>query len=147
MRAGILLLALILAAAAGGLWLAAPETGDDAGQAATTTTTTTTAQTDWALCDHYRERVKFNDPDPPGAQYYDGYLYWLVDEAACDVFDVNVAYDYVPDRPVSAGLLFYRVFIDGELVYEGYTTTWDFPDDKYNGIEAVVDVYAYRPAG
>jgi len=104
---------------------------------------TSTTSPGMELCDHYSERVVFDDPDPsPGSNYFDGYLYWLVD--GCDVFDVNVAYDYVPERPMAQVLgVYFKVYVDGELVYNGTSTMWDFPDDQYYGRDAQVDVYAY----
>ena len=142
MNAGVAFIAVagILLLAVAGFYMA---TGQQpvAGPSATATTTTETQGK--VECDRYVERVYFNDPDPsPADQYYDGYLYWLAD--GCDVFDVNVSYDYVPSRPMSSDSIYFKVYADGQLVYEGYSNIWDFDDTLYYHVEKEIVVIAYR---
>lgn len=98
------------------------------------------------LCDTYKEQVTINDPDPPGMDYYNGYLAIVV-RPPCDVFDVTVSWDYTPSRPMSQPMssnnLWFEVYFDGQLIYNGTDTIVDFPDSQWNGKTVLVEVRAY----
>lgn len=128
----------LMIAVAGGLALVKTKTVTEP----STTTTATTNSVEPKLCDTFRKTIAINDPDPPGMDYYNGYLV-IVFIPPCDVSDVTVIWDYVPSRPMSSGNAYFEVYFDGQLIYNGTSTVIDFPDSQWDGKTVLVEVKAY----